>query len=58
MKKNKKSYVIVSDVDRVMIWPYPEAQEYSIFDLSDSVIYLTDKEFEKIQRKLREKRKI
>lgn len=46
--ETKKAYVIVFVNGKKQIWPYPEAQEYCLYDLSDSVIYLTDFELSKM----------
>ncbi len=58
-KLDKHPYVVVSYLgsDKAMLWPYLEAQEFSTMDLSDSVIYLTDKERYIIEEVLREERK-
>lgn len=56
-KKNSKSandfqskirmpYVIIYYNRKTEIWPYVEAQEFCISDLSNSIIRLTDEEFD------------
>ena len=43
--EDKKEYVIIFINGKEEIWPYPEAQEFCLYDLSDSVIYLTYDEY-------------
>ena len=40
----KNAYVLISVNGNLIYWPYPEAQEFCNFILSDSIVYLTDEE--------------
>lgn len=45
---NRKPYVLVFDCGILKCWPYSEAQEFSQFDLSKYILYLTEEEAKKI----------
>lgn len=40
----KKAFILISINGNLVYWPYPEAQDFCNFDLSDSIVYLTDEE--------------
>ena len=42
-------YVFIYYNKKTEIWPYVEAQEFCIEDLSDSIIRLTDREFDLLE---------
>ena len=50
--EEKKEYVIILINGKKQIWPYPEAQEFCLYDLSGSIIFLTDNEYSQLSRQL------
>lgn len=57
MEKKKYSYVLVyvpSDGE-TKYWPYPEVQDFCLYDLSNDVVYLTFDEMIEKNRKFRKK---
>jgi len=48
MTTKKLPYVEVLVNGKVEIWPYPEAQEFTIYKFpKESIMYLTDEEYKK-----------
>ena len=50
--EEKKEYVIILINGKKEVWPYPEAQEFCLYDLSNSIIFLTDNEYSQLSRQL------
>lgn len=57
MRKDKKlPYVRVLVNGKEEIWPYPEAQEFTIYEFpKEDIIYLTDKEYKKMEEEINER---
>lgn len=52
----KYPYVLISIDGREEYWPYPECQEFILYDVSDSIVYLTEREVLELQNKLDKKK--
>lgn len=50
--KEKMPYVLIHVNGKKELWPYPEAQEFCLYDLSNSIIYLTDDEAKKLEQEI------
>lgn len=48
----KDAYVLIWINGKKRIWPYFETQEFCLYDLSDSIIYLTDDEYIELEKEL------
>ena len=53
----KMPYVLIYINNKFEYWPYEEAQEYSLYDLSDSIVWLTYDELKKKELELCDKDK-